>query len=433
MTSSTTLIDLPDELLVAIAVAGIASQDDPIFTSDEEDRPEVHFAILLTHVCSKLRAVILSTPLLWSSPRLRIGPKHHSVRQLDAFLTRSNPCGVNLSLDFRSALAGVPNGLISAACLSAMRHIARWECVEIKDEWGICMPVVAIAFSGAYAPELRSLKLSLTSFPWRLGVPFAPVLMGGGPKLRRLDIVDSPIPWASIAMFPQLRTLSIFYTYSGFEPDYYELRVVLQALPKLTSLTLRGFSGPMFNTNPRAPYQASKPLLTLPSLIFLDLSILLKDSATGLLSLLRVPRLHGLVLGHTTPADLALISAGAFPPLPMLTHLYVTHSICDSGSFGFIRTLPALRRLLCVGRTSELLATLGAPGCCPCPQLETVALSWVEDEALDAVLNARKEAGFPIQDVQKLARTKGGIGVGIKAWVAEMMNEMVEAGVEVAE
>lgn len=422
MSTRAALVNLPNELLFAIVIAG-GTASKLGFDGWRESR----FPVLLSHVCSRLRATILNMPLAWCLPRLRTGPRCHAPKQLYLFLERSNPCPVDLSLDFGGLTLGTHNDLVDAACACAVKSATRWEHLTIVDEWGTCMPAIFIALGGAHAPRLRTLKLKLAHFPHRLGVPYASFLSDGAPQLRSLELSDVPLPWKSLAGFPRLAALSIYISGLGFEPTLGDLCTVLAALPELRSLSLRAHAGPRLPTPGQDGSFTSRVRIQMPSLVTLELSLVQKHSAVRFLALLCMPALRALTLGNThdlaprgswmTQDDLTYLSGNAHQPLPTVTHLSVTHDAGENADFGFLRTMPGLRRVLCNGSAGGILATLCArTSWCTCPGLWTVALSMANDDSVQHMQASRAAAGFPVEDVEVLSRQKGGIAEGIKAW-----------------
>lgn len=414
MSSSPTLLSLPDELIVAIATATLAL---PLGRRNQREPP---FPVLLSHVCARLRALILRAPLLWTTPRLREGLQRHTPVQMGVFLERSAPCMVDLALDFRGLPPGAHDALVYTACASAAAHAARWDRLVLAEEWGACLPVALAALRDVRAPRLRVLELTIGSFPWGSTVPFTACLPGGAPNLRVLTLKDVPLPWSSLAAFPRLAALTVFSSSIGHEPTFADLRGLFAALPELSDLVLRAHSGPICDENED---DADDEPMLLPALTTLELSFARKDSASHLLARLRLPVLRALTLGNAVHNDLTRLSAGGLPLLPLLTHLNVTNHAHECADFGFVRELPALRSVLLVGRARTFLEVLAGPRC-PCPRLRKLALSWVEPADLKATLAARAAAGHPVEDVKLLGGPRGGVGDGMRAWCSEAKAEL---------
>lgn len=426
MSPSLNLVSLPDEILLAIATAGLTL---PI---GRHNRGEPPFPVLLSHVSTRLRTLLLRAPLLWTSPRLRAGEKWHAPAQMNAFLARSAPCTLDLALDFCGLPLGTHDALVYTACASAAAHSARWDRLVLADEWGGCLPVALAALRDVRAPRLRGLELKLAHFPWRLNVPFSACLHGGAPNLRALTLHDAPLPWSSLATFPRLTILTIFFSFGGFEPTLNELRALFAALPELSELSLRGNAAPTFD-DAKDGSVADDNAIPLSALTILEFSFPRKDSAVQLLVCLRLPVLRALTLGQAMYSDMERLSAGALARLPLLTHLCITCHALGRVDFGFMRALPTLMSVLLVGYPRALLDVLADVRCgpeahgpgprCVCPRLRTLALSSAEPATLEAMLIARAAAGHPIGDV-KLFGGWDGAGETIKAWALDAKAEL---------
>lgn len=118
---------LPNELLTGIL---INYQRNVRYSSKPGMIP---FQVTASHVSHRWRDVVLATPLLWNTIDFRIRPMNHVqgriLSQLDAYLTRSEPCFLDITLDFH-----IVDDLSSYFDLLAA-HSRRWRRLAIATRY----------------------------------------------------------------------------------------------------------------------------------------------------------------------------------------------------------------------------------------------------------------------------------------------------------
>ncbi|KAK7053979.1 F-box domain-containing protein [Favolaschia claudopus] len=161
MSSATTILSLPNELLIAVVAAAQldCGIDEPI-----NSRPEW----ILSHLCRHFRRVIIAAPALWTN--ISISLKHVEQRErleeiFKLFLRRSVPLNVAVSLRILSPAADATNVL--ADYLS-----------QVVPEF----------------TRMQSLSVALESNRNDLAVEFVPLCHLAAPNLLHLDIANiSPL------------------------------------------------------------------------------------------------------------------------------------------------------------------------------------------------------------------------------------------------
>ncbi|PPQ77106.1 hypothetical protein CVT25_010801 [Psilocybe cyanescens] len=280
---------LPNELLTSI------------FTTCQQslrlsNKPVTPFQVVISHISHRWREIVLSTPLLWNTINFRVRPMNHVQRhilsQLEAHLTRSNTCFLDITLDFHI----VDN--ISAYLNLLAPESTRWRRLAIITRYEQIYDIHTF-LRDAHAPLLEHLSLSL-------GKPQD----GTGslsPRQQYLTVLPTITPSASSLTFVRLAGLALgslhpptssvttlhldgwtrhFMTYDQFKS-------ILLAATSLINLSLNQ----LCIHHPRDPLEILQPV-DLPHLRNLRIR-----GACRPLSLMNVPQLHSLSLQNVDAFD----------------------------------------------------------------------------------------------------------------------------------
>ncbi|KAL0945295.1 hypothetical protein HGRIS_000801 [Hohenbuehelia grisea] len=136
---------LPTEML-AVIFAFCHAMDD-----DDHRGPATSCArVILSHVCHRWRAVILSMPLLWCTIRVH-GARDCSLSRLKAHLERSMPCPLSISVMANIGSAERKVEHVEDIISLAVAHAQRWKSLRLY-------------LGDSHAPDILNL-IRTTSFP----------------------------------------------------------------------------------------------------------------------------------------------------------------------------------------------------------------------------------------------------------------------------
>jgi hypothetical protein len=183
--TTTTITSLPNELLEGIAAA-----------VPETERT-------LSHICRRLRIVMLGTPALWTHAAVDLHVKG-SVEIFELYVARSQECTISATLQLRSELKDESTrDLVAERLRQIVRHIDRIGRLRVVGGGQL----IVDSFCDLAAPNLRRLEVvKLGHSSWG----GAKLFLGGAPKLTFLELHDLrlelPIPqWAASLTHLELR------------------------------------------------------------------------------------------------------------------------------------------------------------------------------------------------------------------------------------
>ena len=362
-TSGTPINALPNELLSYIFTLGSGAEeqgdgsddgedgegddDDDEEDSMDENRKQLPFKVLVSHVCSRWRTVAIETSTLWTFLDFAEGPPFDKSR---TWLERSKGCLLDIELDCtvdeddthsdesddredtgahssddlvapedRVAMPGGPPpapvkiketrslGRVSPADLPVVRdlilpHAARWRIFELMvNDYQIMYGILSTLAAIPEAPQLQALRLynyddndDYDHFrPPHLKQPFAP-FCGRAPSLLEVVLWGVHVDWEACAFLRGLGELELGYHAKDVRPPYEIFFRILEGSPDLHILTLSA-SGPGGN-----PEDWPLDVIELPSVKHLILAFVEPSYASALMNRLVFPNLSTLALDFDT-------------------------------------------------------------------------------------------------------------------------------------
>ncbi|KAL0945292.1 hypothetical protein HGRIS_000798 [Hohenbuehelia grisea] len=145
---------LPTELIADIFALCHAMEED-----DRQNSVTDCARVILSHVCSRWRAVILSMPLVWATISVR-GPKDSSLPRLKAHLERSASCPLSLRFVAHVSTAKQKGEHIEDIVAPAIAHARRWKSLHIFLD-DTHTPVISNMLRTTSFPSLETLELSV--------------------------------------------------------------------------------------------------------------------------------------------------------------------------------------------------------------------------------------------------------------------------------
>ncbi|KAL0945299.1 hypothetical protein HGRIS_000805 [Hohenbuehelia grisea] len=177
--------DTPIYLLPTELVAGIFAICHETEEEDYRDSATRCSRVIISHVCSRWRAVILSMPSLWSTISVR-GPRGSSHHRLEAHLERS--AMFPLSLHFVSNLftAEQSVGNIKDNMVLTIVHAQRWKSVQLHLTYEHARPILDVLQSTSF-PSLESLDLNIQDWPLETSNAIFEALSADSSSIRKLS------------------------------------------------------------------------------------------------------------------------------------------------------------------------------------------------------------------------------------------------------
>ncbi|KAL0945296.1 hypothetical protein HGRIS_000802 [Hohenbuehelia grisea] len=153
--------DTPIHLLPMELVAGIFTICHE--TEDLNDSPTGCARVIISHVCSRWRAIILSIPTLWCTISIR-GPRGSTKPRLEAHLERSAMCP--LSLHFVSNISTAQHSVeqIKDYMVLTIVHAQRWKSVQLDLTYEHAPPILDVLNSTSF-PSLEILNVNVLDWP----------------------------------------------------------------------------------------------------------------------------------------------------------------------------------------------------------------------------------------------------------------------------
>lgn len=382
---------LPNEILRIIFEAGEAMSLD---TADSEPR----FEMVVSHVCSRFRAISLQTPILWTI--IEASPIQPT-EIIETYLLRSKACPLDIRLDFYGDPEdeysdGEEGSNLQSVLSLLLPHSDRWKRVFIQSAHMTTFHIIARHLRSLAVPSLEHYSVSIADGCSDDVEYFAPVFSGGSPLLSILRLGGGSLhcSWPS---FASVTTIHLHDVVEGQTITYRQFVDMIAAAPLLKSLSIyRGVVGwPGVNPKP----------VTLPHLEFLRLHGPNRWFSELFLTI-KAPLLKSLSLTNIRASELERFfdTASAmtpntliFPDLESLTIRAINflddEYVKISRFFPNITTLELYSSFL--GNSSSQVSAWPTP---PWPDLQILRLrgNFLEKEVLDMTA-ARASVGHPIQ------------------------------------
>ncbi|KAH9481483.1 hypothetical protein JR316_0006010 [Psilocybe cubensis] len=316
---------LPNELLITIF---ITCQQSLRHSSKATTTP---FQVVISHITHRWRQVVLSTPLLWNTINFRVRPMNHVQRhilsQLQAHLTRSDTCFLDITLDFHI----VDN--ISAYLSLLSPESARWRRLAIITRYEQIDEIRAL-LRDAHAPLLEHLSLSLgkpqdgtgSLSPRKQYACVLPTITPSASSLRFVRLAGLALG----SLHPPTSSITTLHLdgWTRHYMTYDQFKSILTAATSLVNLSLNQ----LCIHHPRDPFEILQPV---------ELAHLRNLRIRGTcrpLSLMRMPNLHSISLQNVDTFDSDAI--------PSVQSLHLDSCALDRIEIDhLIRSFPAIRTL----------------------------------------------------------------------------------------
>lgn len=184
--------------------------------------------VILAQICQKLRQVVVTTPMLWTT--LSLSKERHPEEKVELWVSRNR--GLLRALYIRDVSSGVQEALkaLSGISLDSLRALAMGE-----RAWRSQYPAIALSFlTPAVVPNLLSLTLTEINSGWLDGTSRL--------QIRHLDTRSSIYDWNALAnRSGQLRVLH----YDDSKPGgggVLDMHGLLRSNPELESVTLKSLT-----------------------------------------------------------------------------------------------------------------------------------------------------------------------------------------------
>ncbi|KAJ7356754.1 hypothetical protein DFH08DRAFT_849965 [Mycena albidolilacea] len=425
---SHSVLSLPNELLVAIAVAG--QQDRIADLNSETQSTTFKSEWTWSHVSQRFRDVVVGAPELWALIETDFGSEG-SVEILKLYLERSRACQISVTLHEPSGSHLLEEGLLD-------RRVTRDIVPQIN--------------------RIRWLRIVLTTMNWEHEEMLPPFRDVAAPCLQHLEVVSTDHDAGTDALFlsgaPRLSSLKIdgitlrlpapawtatltHFDYSSGAPDIDSLAAITAQCPLLVHLRLRiNYVAPDTNR------------FHIPTLSFLHIFISDDGGADYLprvVDLFHSPALTKFIVHGSHGDQIALLLSlkslphSSFPALTSLAflmgssqcscdtanHDHPSHSISSPPGI-----FPALSHLTLINQcyTSDLIRDILGPASQPWP-LKTITLG-VKNISFDGVRGV-------IEDAVVVKRQHGGslptVQLGCEpAWSLANWKEDISWDVEIS-
>ncbi|KAJ7806118.1 hypothetical protein B0H14DRAFT_3768744 [Mycena olivaceomarginata] len=402
---TSTVLTLPNELLVAIAVAG---QEDRVADLNSETQSTTFKSEwTLSHVSQRFRDIIVGAPELWTTIKADFGSEG-SMEILKLYLERSRARQISMALREPRESRLLEEGLLDERLGDIVPQVnrIRWLRIVLID-WED--PGILAPFRDVAAPCLQHLEI-VCEYDVDVGALF----LSGAPRLSSLKIdgitFRLPVPvWTA--------TLT-HLDYSAVNPDIHNLAVITVQCPLLAYLHLRVTYVP--------PERKSEPMDYLSHVVDLF------DSSA--LTELIVHGSHGDQIALLL--SLKTLPHSSFPSLTSLTFFMgscpcetsdndrPSHSISSPPD-----VFPALSHLALINQcyTDYLIQDILGPASLPWPLLKILTLGMKNDslgtvrDAVEDAVDLKRRRGEPLPKV-RLLRAPASIENWRKdsAWDVEM-------------
>ncbi|KAJ7625069.1 hypothetical protein DFH06DRAFT_746985 [Mycena polygramma] len=379
--SASTILSLPNEILLAIAAAGQEGR-----VPDPQTPFNLKSEWTLSQVCRRLRAAIIGSPSLWTLVEVNLDAEG-SVETSKLYLERSGACNISATILQRSLLGDTERDLVRQLLRYMVPHVDRisWLRVELR------MGLVLVPFRNLAALNLQHLEIARDMMDLSNECGIVEIFLPGTPKLVFVKMVRStPFPaippWT--ASITHLELWGGVYAW-GFLPE------MMKQCPSLAYLhiDIRRFSAGL--------------RLHIPSLKSLHVSVSDGEDTYYLLGVVNIfdtPALTELTLNHVHGDQICVLfnSTGfqsSFPVLSSLSFINTNACSCEDEATIFSTTItsppihlfPALSSLTLINQCFTHHIVHNIVGLSPWPLFKTLTLSPSED-AVGAVSFALQRA-----------------------------------------
>ncbi|KAJ7356756.1 hypothetical protein DFH08DRAFT_464462 [Mycena albidolilacea] len=401
---TSTILSIPNELLVAIAVAG---QEDRVADLNSKTQSATFKSEwTLSHVSQRFRDITVGAPELWTTIETDVSGSEGSVKIRKLYLERSRARQISVALREPREYYILEEGLLDLdeRVGDIVSHVNRIRWLRIVlTAVGWEHPKMLAPFRDVAAPCLQHLEIVSTDYDAGTGALF----LSGAPKLRSLKIdgitLRLPVPvWTA--------TLT-HLDYSASDPDIYNLAAITAQCPFLTHLHLH------------VAYNANR--FHIPTLSFLHISIGDEpaDYLSRVVDLFHSPALTELIVHGSHGDQIALLLSlktlphSSFPSLTSLTFLTgscpcealdgdpPSHSISSPPG-----VFPALSHLALINQcyTDHLIQDMLGPASQPWPFLKVITLGVKNDslgsvrDAVEGAVISKRQRGEPLPKIRLL-------------------------------
>ncbi|KAJ7092666.1 hypothetical protein C8R44DRAFT_891108 [Mycena epipterygia] len=362
------LLTLPSELVVHIFATLIADVGD-----DGHSEPVV---LRLCSVCKFLRDLVVNSPTLWTSIRLRTFTDLNSAH---LFIDRSKTCLLDLFVSF-NVLNHIPQEVIKDL------NVPRWRRLSVRGPYSSEITRFVQAITDIPTPELRDVQL-LAGEQSNCANEHIPILSGAADALRTLTMRGCI---RCLAPLPQLTRLNI----SRLLCNYAEFRDLIQGSPNLTTLILVEL---LDHLDPQ-PVTAPRPLIEAPSLRSLAVEFVNFSDDRSVLAFLSLPNLEYLEVASLR-ADCGEFSG---QPLPALRTLCLRDMSFPTANAALYRSFSKITHLELNNVDGVgLLAAPDEEGAVPWPALRSIVCRFPDEQNcswLEQVLNNRPRLSLQVPE-----------------------------------
>lgn len=235
-------------------------------SNSSEEEPSTPFQILVSHVCSRWRNLVLDTPSFWSKLNFAEGPPYERSR---IWIERAKDIPLDLKIDCRvddfdpvvseEEIDGEPilvpeidKEQLKTILDLIMPHVARWRSLVVLVTYYEYMHIALSRFAECdAAPEMETLELGHYEdrdeyeqfVPVEYIEPFR-VFGSNMPKLKDLTLWGIHLDWeGSLPIFGCLTSLELAFHAKDVRPTYDTFSQMLKASSRLSTLSL-ALSGP---------------------------------------------------------------------------------------------------------------------------------------------------------------------------------------------
>lgn len=290
-----------------------------IGAQDSKAEGNARFALFLSHTCTRLRDIVLSTPLLWTDIEF-VGGKTHpgAYDEIAARLQRSSTVPIDVAA---SNITTKEDAEIFLRLVYP--HVKRWRSFDLS----VLDAHVAVTLMENLVDEAPILeRMNLSGPGVRVFNPFG----GRAPNLRHLATRSMPLKWDG-PLFDNLHTLSIH------TPTWTQASL-LGKWVNLKKLIIR--------SDPLMPMQFrfSSSHVVAPSLECLELNGITEEDIVRLLSHVEMPRLNRLLFTHIKDSPNQVNTQILPLPAVRVLRLHATE-MCQDNLLNVLRKVPNLHTI----------------------------------------------------------------------------------------
>ncbi|KAJ7672597.1 hypothetical protein DFH06DRAFT_96753 [Mycena polygramma] len=371
--SASTLLSLPNEILLAIAAAGQEGR-----VPDPQTLFNLKSEWILSQVSCRLRAAVIGLPTLWTLVEVNLDAEG-SVETSKLYLERSGACNIWCTILQRSLLGDTEFDLVRQLLRYMVPHIDRisWLRVELRMEWA---HLVLVPFRNIAAPNLQHLEIARDMMDLSNECGIVEIFLPGTPKLVFVKMVRfTPFP----AVPPWTASLTQLELWGGVYAQWGVLLEMMKQCPSLAHLHI---------DIRRCPVGLQ---LRIPSLKSLHVSVSDDgdtDYLLGVVNIFDTPALTELTVNNTHGDQICRVFnatgvQSSFPALSSISFIKADVCSCGDDPMLFSPTIsspphffPALSSLTLINQCLTHHLVHNIVGLHPWPLLKTFTLSAGADE-----------------------------------------------------